>query len=163
MVKKPLIMQEMQKIWVQILDGENPLGRRVATHSSVLAWEIPWTEEPGGLESTGSQRVDMTKWLSMHTIFVWISKMKSSLFLPIYLETVNHSFSLWIDEHSFTSDVKHRQTPWATVQITGTFYVYANFIPDDQKTRMKWQLGCPAWESWSWKISPQKFWLRSPE
>ena len=61
MVKKPLIMQEMQKIWVQILDGENPLGRRVATHSSVLAWEIPWTEEPGGLESTGSQRVDMTK------------------------------------------------------------------------------------------------------
>ena len=57
MVKKPLIMQEMQKIWVQILDGENPLGRRVATHSSVLAWEIPWTEEPGGLESTGSQRV----------------------------------------------------------------------------------------------------------
>ena len=61
MVKKPLIMQEMQKIWVQILDGEDPLGRRVATHSSVLAWEIPWTEEPGGLESTGSQRVDMTK------------------------------------------------------------------------------------------------------
>ena len=57
MVKKPLIMQETQKIWVQILDGENPLGRRVATHSSVLAWEIPWTEEPGGLESTGSQRV----------------------------------------------------------------------------------------------------------
>ena len=57
MVKKPLIMQEMQKIWVQILDGEDPLGRRVATHSSVLAWEIPWTEEPGGLESTGSQRV----------------------------------------------------------------------------------------------------------
>ena len=119
--------------------------------------------EAGGLESTGSQRVDMTKWLSMHTIFVWISKMKSSLFLPIYLETVNHSFSLWIDEHSFTSDVKHRQTPWATVQITGTFYVYANFIPDDQKTRMKGQLGCPAWESWCWKISPQKFWLRSPE
>ena len=42
--------------------GSNPgwgrsLGRRVATHSSVLAWEIPWTEEPGGLESTGSQRV----------------------------------------------------------------------------------------------------------
>ena len=57
MVKKLLATQEMQKIRVRSLDGEDPLGRRVATHSSVLAWEIPWTEEPGGLESIGSHRV----------------------------------------------------------------------------------------------------------
>ena len=57
MVKKLLATQEMQKIRVQSLDGEDPLGRRVATHSSLLAWEIPWREEPGGLEFTGSQRV----------------------------------------------------------------------------------------------------------
>ena len=56
-VTKPLEMQEIQKIRVQSLDGEDPLGRRVATHSSLLAWEIPWREEPGGLEFTGSQRV----------------------------------------------------------------------------------------------------------
>ena len=36
---------------------EDPLEKRMATHSSILAWEIPWTEEPGGLQSMGSQRV----------------------------------------------------------------------------------------------------------
>ena len=56
-VKKLLATQEMQKIRVRSLDGEDPLGMRVKTHSSVVAWEIPWTEEPVGLESTGSQRV----------------------------------------------------------------------------------------------------------
>ena len=56
-VKKPLAMHEVYKIRVRSLDVEDPLGRRVATHSSVLAWEIPWTEEPGGLESIGSHRV----------------------------------------------------------------------------------------------------------
>jgi len=39
------------------LGREDPLEEEIATHSSVLAWEIPWTEEPGGLQSTGSQRV----------------------------------------------------------------------------------------------------------
>ena len=42
---------------VQPLGGEDPLEEGMATHSSVLAWRIPWTEEPGGLQSTGSQRV----------------------------------------------------------------------------------------------------------
>ena len=39
------------------LGWENPLGEEMATHSSILAWRIPWTEEPGGLQSKGSQRV----------------------------------------------------------------------------------------------------------
>ena len=39
------------------LGREDPLEEEIATHSRVLAWEIPWTEEPGGLQSTGSQRV----------------------------------------------------------------------------------------------------------
>ena len=39
------------------LGQENPLEKEMATHSSILAWRIPWTEEPGGLQSTGSQRV----------------------------------------------------------------------------------------------------------
>ena len=47
-------MQEMQA-WS--LDGEDPLEKGMATHSSILAWEIPWTEEPGGLQSIGLQRV----------------------------------------------------------------------------------------------------------
>ena len=47
----------MQEIRVLSLGQEDPLEKEMATHSSILAWEIPWTEEPGGLQSMGSQRV----------------------------------------------------------------------------------------------------------
>ena len=50
-------MQEMQEMQVQSLGEEDPLEKEMATHSSILAWEIPWTEEPGRLESRGLQRV----------------------------------------------------------------------------------------------------------
>ena len=54
MVKDLLAMQETQ---VRSLDQEDPLEKEIATHSSILAWRIPWTEEPGGLQSMGSQGV----------------------------------------------------------------------------------------------------------
>ena len=57
MVKNLPAMQEMQKTWVQSLGWEDPLEEEIATRSSTLAWKIPWTEEPGRLQSTGSQRV----------------------------------------------------------------------------------------------------------
>ena len=47
----------MQETWVQSLGQEDPLEKETATHSSILAWRIPWTEKPGGLESMGLQRV----------------------------------------------------------------------------------------------------------
>ena len=47
----------MPETRVQSLGRENPLEKEMATHSSILAWEIPWTEEPGGLQSMGSQGV----------------------------------------------------------------------------------------------------------
>ena len=47
----------MQETRVQSLDQEDPLEKGMATHSSILAWRIPWTEEPDRLQSTGSQRV----------------------------------------------------------------------------------------------------------
>ena len=47
----------MQKTWVQSLGQEDPLEKGIATHSSILTWKIPWTEEPGGLQSMESQRV----------------------------------------------------------------------------------------------------------
>ena len=50
-------MQETQERRIQSLDWEDPLEEEMATHASILAWRIPWTEEPGGLKSTGSQRV----------------------------------------------------------------------------------------------------------
>ena len=48
-------MQEMQEIWVRSLGQEDTLQKEMATHSSVLPWEIPWTEEPGRMQSMGSQ------------------------------------------------------------------------------------------------------------
>ena len=47
----------MQEMWVRSLSQEDPLEEEMATHSSILAWEIPWTEEPGGLQSMVLQRV----------------------------------------------------------------------------------------------------------
>ena len=50
-------LPEMWETWVLFLGQEDLLEKEMATHSSILAWRIPWTEEPGGLQSTGSQRV----------------------------------------------------------------------------------------------------------
>ena len=50
-------MQETRDTWVLSLDWEDSLEEEMATSSSTLAWKIPWTEEPGGLQSMGSQRV----------------------------------------------------------------------------------------------------------
>ena len=47
----------MQEAWVRSLGQEDPLVKEMATHSSILAWEISWTEEPGGLQSMGSERI----------------------------------------------------------------------------------------------------------
>ena len=47
-----------QETWVRTLGREDPLEKEMATNSSILAWRIPWKEEPGGLQSTGSQRVE---------------------------------------------------------------------------------------------------------
>ena len=58
MVKNLPVIQET---WVQSLGQEDPLEKGMATHSSIFAWIIPWTEEPGGLQSMGSQELDMTK------------------------------------------------------------------------------------------------------
>ena len=47
----------VQETWVRSLGREDPLEKGMSTHSNILAWRIPWTEEPGGLQSMGSQRV----------------------------------------------------------------------------------------------------------
>ena len=49
----------MQETWVQSLGWEDPLEKGMVTHSSILAWKIPWTEEPGRLQSMGSERVGL--------------------------------------------------------------------------------------------------------
>ena len=51
------LLPAIHETWVLSLGWEDPLEKEMATHSSILAWRVPWTEEPGGLQSTGSQRV----------------------------------------------------------------------------------------------------------
>ena len=72
-VKNLHAMQETQETRVQSLGWEDPLEEEMATHSTILAWKIPWTEEPGRLQSKGSQRVghDWSGWTSTH---VWLKQ-----------------------------------------------------------------------------------------
>ena len=57
MAQKLKCLPAMRETWVRSLGREDPLEKEMATLSSILAWRIPWTEELGGLQSTGSQRV----------------------------------------------------------------------------------------------------------
>ena len=59
----------MQEAWVRSMGWEDPLEKETAIHSSILAWRIPWTEEPGRLESVGSQESDTTERLHHHHLF----------------------------------------------------------------------------------------------
>ena len=71
----------MRETRVWSLGWEDPLEKEMETHSSILAWRIPWTEEPGGLQSTGSQRVGHDWVTSLHTYNYSIRFCKAFLFL----------------------------------------------------------------------------------
>ena len=73
-------MQEIQDIRVQSLNQENPLEKEMATHSIILIWKIPWTEEPGGLQSTESQRIWLD-WAHMHAMPIKENRVETSLFV----------------------------------------------------------------------------------
>ena len=60
----------VQETWVQFLGWKDPLEKEIATHSSILAWRIPWTEEPGGVQSMGSQRVGLD-WATNSFTSLW--------------------------------------------------------------------------------------------
>ena len=57
----------LQETWVRSLCREDPLAKGMATHSSILAWRIPWAEEPGGLQAMGSQRVGHDREANTHS------------------------------------------------------------------------------------------------
>ena len=70
----------MWETWVRSLGREDPLEKEKATHSSILAWRIPWMEELGGLQSTGHKESDTTEKLHFHylAIYIMYSKEKKS-------------------------------------------------------------------------------------
>ena len=65
-VKNLPAMQETQEMWVQVLGGQDPLEVEMATHSSILAWKIPWTEEPGGNTPNGHKETRLSNWTEMN-------------------------------------------------------------------------------------------------
>ena len=73
----------MQETWVQFLGQEDPLEKETATHSSILAWEIPRTEEPGALQSMGCKRVrhNLETKQQLYTVLYWINTL-SFCFIP---------------------------------------------------------------------------------
>ena len=104
-------MQEMEETRVQSLGWEDPLEEGMATHSSIPAWRIPWTEEPGGLQSTGSQRVAQLKRLSTHThiLMVILFYLNSAHFhiLEIILKQISKILSNYLKTFQY-SNLKHR-------------------------------------------------------
>ena len=87
MVKRLPAMRETQ---VQSLDWEDLLEEEMATHSSILAWRIPWTEEPGRLQSMGSQRVGHDWVTSL------INYQKDTVVNQIIFQIINSRFSIWL-------------------------------------------------------------------
>ena len=81
-VKNLPAMQETQETQVRSRGWEDPLEESMATHSSTLAWRSPWTEEPGGLQSMGSQRVryDWRDWEHIDTLAIYLSSLGECLF-----------------------------------------------------------------------------------
>ena len=89
-------MQEKQETQAQSLSREDPLEEGMAAHSSILAWRIPWREEPGGLQCVGLQRVgrDWSDWTQRASGFA-----PSGPFRWFFLHSLDSSFS-WTDYHS---------------------------------------------------------------
>ena len=81
MVKNPPAMQET---WVRSLHQEDPLEKGMATHSSILVWRIPWTEEPSRLQSMGLQRVEHN-WVTF-TIYIYIHILYIYIHIPKVIE-----------------------------------------------------------------------------
>ena len=89
-------MQEMWEMLVLSLGQENPLEEEMATHSSILAWRILWTEEPGGLQPKGSQRIrhDLA---TEHACRVFLQKSWNGTLhkCPHYIKMVTHPYPQW--------------------------------------------------------------------
>ena len=77
-------MQEPQETQVQTLDQEDPLEKKMTTHSSILSWRIPRTEELVGYNPWGQKESDTTEWLGAHSWLVSVYNMESQYFYRLY-------------------------------------------------------------------------------
>ena len=137
----------MQKTWARSLYQEDPLQKEVATHSSILAWRIPWTEEPGGLESMGWQESDTTQQLNklnelkIHNIMSWLYIHHDKIMtinLVIKIQRNRKNFFLWLKLLGFTLDNFHildtaelilfTMLYISSLVLTGSLYPWTAFV-----------------------------------
>ena len=85
----------MPETWVQSLGQEDPLEKGMATHSSILSWRIPWTEEPGKLQSMGSQRVGHDWATNTHTHTKFKNRQSLSIMIEIRIEVTSGKVFGW--------------------------------------------------------------------
>ena len=122
------MVKHLPAMWVRSLGWEDPLEKEMATHSSILAWRIPWIEEPSRLQSMGSQSRTQLKRFSMHVHMHWTSLVAQTVkSLPTVLETWVQSLG-WEDplekEMATHSSILVWKTPWTEkpgrLQSTGS-------------------------------------------
>ena len=115
----------MWEIWVQSLGREDTLEKEMATHSSILAWRIPWMEELGGLQSTSRKESDMTERLHFHfhlwLNLVWSSALKdfaTVLLWTSFCKTVDTVYCSQQERHSELCSFAHTRTWQAATWIS---------------------------------------------
>ena len=98
-------LSAMQETWVRSLDWEDPLEKEMATHSSILAWRIPWTEEPGGLQSTGvtKSRTQLSDFTFTFFSFIKSSKILLCVSLEVEPRPCLKAIVLFLDCSSLAS------------------------------------------------------------
>ena len=102
----------MRETWVRFLGWEDPLEKEMATQSSILAWKIPWTEEPGGLQSMGSQRIaqdratkDSAGWMASYVS-------QCSVFLCFPVLCLGSKIWLWISDVRSSQSIEEDEIQW---------------------------------------------------
>ena len=106
MVKR---LPAMQETWVWSLGQEDPLEKEMETHSSILAWKIPWTEEPGGPQSMGSQKVGHN----------WVTNTHTHTHTHVYMYVINA-----VSQFS-CSVVSDSATPWTAAHQASLYITYS--------------------------------------
>ena len=109
----------MQKTRIQSLGWEDSLEKGIATHSGILVWRIPWTEEPGGLQSMGSQRVGhdwVTKTFTFNNNNNRVCYLQSTYYVPVAKQsTFMYMFLIILTKSYFTAKERKAKQEWETL------------------------------------------------
>ena len=153
MAQRLKCLPSMQETWVQSLGQEDPLEKEMATHSRILAWRIPWTEEPGGLQSIGLQRVGY-KWATSLSLHFHVLKRSKCLLISwlqspsaVILETKKiKSVTVSIVSPSICHEVMGPR------QRQGQRHYFANKGPSSQSC------GFSSSHIWMWELDYKESW-----